>query len=444
MFNKPRMMEDVTNTVLNGFVQPVDTVRVEDYSDDELRLAILNGADPVTMEVLLMEYRLRGHVPMDWYDEDIVVFIQTDEPPAQTINGLWVRSLTRNTRQMLTYAEITAYLRGEIQLPPLVHVAHVPVQLRDMLEGTLGTSVRHWSVNELINFVTTDTRPLKTMRGVYRNSPIRAVKTADQWLDAELLDWVEGFINLGEIVTEREALHEIQTRFHVPVDWSREDIAMWVREAILPEYTTDGIWVNSTVRVNKTMDEWTTLEIVAFARGEITVDDAHRRDLMREIRSRYFYPSTINDDRMLSDIRAKGPHIEENSKIALAESTRQFVESLSAAATDRDAGFAHTKFLQELRTAMTVRPEEFMGLWTSVLDTAAQNEAVVFNDVSVFRGFDTMTATAANRDSYSQLLLLIINTMHIETRYSLMQPKSFIAPIRFPGAKDNLSLYYRI
>lgn len=444
MYTKPKMLEDVTRTTLVGFEPPVDTVRIEDYTTEELYQHVLSESDPVTLELLLMEVRIRGLVPLDWLNDEVVEFIRTDETPPQTIDGLWVQSLTRNTRRQLTYAEIRAYLRGEIPLPKMVHVAHIPVQLREMLEGVLGTSVRHWSVIELTNFVTTDTRPLKTLRGVYRNSPLRAVKEVQQWLDAELLDWVEGYIGLGEVVTEPQAIAELQKRYNIPTDWSRQEIATWVSHAIIPEYTVDGVWVNSTVRVNKTMDEWTTVEIVAYARGEITVADERRKDLMREIRSRYFYPATINDDRMLSDIRAKGVHIEDNSKVALTESTRRFVEGIQSAATDRDAGFVHTKFLQELRAAMVVRPEEFLGLWTGVLDTAAANEAVVFNDVSVFRGFDTMTATQVNRDSYSQLLLLIINTMHPETRYSLERPLSFIAPIRFTGARDNLSLYYRI
>lgn len=444
MPNKPTMKGDIVRDILPGFTSPLDFARVEDLTQEELYARVITCTDLTELEILLMEVRVRGLVPLEWYDHDVVRFIKFDTLPNKTGSGLWVQSLLRDTRNFLTYDEITAYLKGDITLPPLVHVAHVPIQLRDMLEGSLGTSVRHWSAVELVNFCAFDTRPVKTMRGIYRHSPIRAMKSASQWLDAELLDWVEGFIGLNELTTERQLMAELQSRYNIPADWSRDEVVTWVTENIVPEYTMDGIWVNSQVRMEKTVSEWSTLEVVAFARGNITIEENRRKDLMREIRSRYFYPSTVSDDGILSDIRAKGIHIDQNSSTALVEATETFIQGISTAPSDREASYVHTKYLQELRRVMTVQPDIFYKVWTAVLNRAKDNEAIVFNDVSVFRGFDMMTATKINRDSYSQLLLLMINTMHPETRYTLSNVSSFIAPIRFPGAKDNLSLYYGV
>lgn len=439
---KPTMKGDIVLDQLRGFGSPLDQERLEDLSQEELYRRALASKDPIEREALIMEIRLRGLVPLEWYPIDVLRYIKFDEIPAKTPSGLWVKSLLRDTRNMLTFDEIVDYLRGDIELPPLVHEVHIPVQLRAMLEGSLGTSVRHWSSVEILNFATFDQRPLLTMRGVYRNSPIRDMKSADQWLDAELLDWIEGYIEHTPVATEPLLLQELRQRFYIPNDWSREEIVIWVADNIVPEHTMDGMWVNSQVRMEKTVAEWTTHEIVAYAQGKISVEPERERDLMREIRSRYFYPSTVSDEAIRVDIRTKGIHIDENSEFVLREVVEAFILGVSEAKSDIDAAYVHAKFLQELRRVMTVPLDTFHKMWTSLLDIAAMNEAVVFNDVSVFRGFDLMTATKLNRESYSQLLLLIINTMHLENRHTIVNLRSFLEPIKFPGARDNLYHYY--
>lgn len=443
---KYSLQQDVSLTTLNGFgdVNVGDLV-VEQYNVEQLRDAIANDPDPTTMEVLLTEVRLRQLVPMEWGDQSVIDYMLSDETPPRLVNGIWVEDIIREVSHCLSYQEISSYLRGDITLPPRVDPGTIIPSLRNMLQASIGSVVRHWSDIELINFATFTQRPIKTMRNVYRNSPVRELKTADQWMITELMDWLEGYIVSTMMADDTQLLEECRVRWSLPKDWNREEIRDWIISNTKPPLTSNGLWVNSEVRLEKSVVEWTTREIVAFARGEITVLPETHKPLMQEIRARYYYPLKMTEEEILSDIRTKGHDIDQNSSTALVGATTTFIDAFIAANGDgRLQAMAHMAFAKELSRCMSLPEPMFQDTWRQILDTAATSEAEVFNDVTIFGGFSGTTMTASNRASYSSALVLIINTMYPENRSDFAAVLRMINGIRWNGSTNNLRKYYRV
>lgn len=443
MQNDFKIKDHLKNHYLSGFGSFYDKLP-ELMSIDELRTSLITSKDPIITETLLAEIRIRGLVPLEWYDDDVLAYMLQDITPPRLNSGVWVRSVIRDNATCMSFEEITAYLKGDIGLPRLVSEDTIVPTIRKMLSLSIGTVVRHWSDIEIVNFTAFNQRPTKTIRNTYRNSPVREMKTVDQWLDAELLDWLDGYIKQTGLASDEQLLKYCRTKWQLPNDWSKKEVRDWVVDKVEPPITSNGIWVNSQARLDKPVTDWTTKEIVAFALGEIVVPEETVPSLMMEIRTRYIYPTSMSNEAIISNIKDIREDIDSNAVVVMTGSIKEFVTLFNGTTDPKERAIAHTAFCNDLSRCMLLPSDIFKRVWSDMLSTAIQYEAEVFNDVTIFNGFSDMFITKSHRESYTQTLLLIINTMAGDNSIGKIAIARFINNISWNGAKLNLRKYYKV
>lgn len=133
-----------------------------------------------------------------------------------------------------------------------------------------------WSDENVVEFFTqvsadaTATAESVKLNGVFLIDPTRASRDVSTWGEAELRLAIEGKLEgisnkqLDPIIVAYKKLVEVEPA------WSNAQIIDNFRNGTIPQKTTNGVWVTDVTRASKPAESWTTLELEAWAVGEIT------------------------------------------------------------------------------------------------------------------------------------------------------------------------------
>lgn len=134
----------------------------------------------------------------------------------------------------------------------------------------------NWTDEQVGEFFTATTADPKAtaenvqLNGVFFFDPTRASREVTTWSETELRLAIEGKLSgvtnkqLDPIIIAYKKLVEIDPA------WSNAQIIDNFRNGTVPAKTSNGVWVTDVARANKPAESWTTLELEAWALGEIT------------------------------------------------------------------------------------------------------------------------------------------------------------------------------
>lgn len=123
--------------------------------------------------------------------------------------------------------------------------------------------------------------------GVFYVDPTRATRALGDWTTAELLCGLKGQLLDFDEKQFKAVFAEYAKRESVEMAWSAQQQFEFYRQGIVPEKTSNGVWVTDITRNNRAPSAWTTAELEAWALGEITASSsASNAKLALELKSR--------------------------------------------------------------------------------------------------------------------------------------------------------------
>ena len=412
------------NTLISGdmagFAPTVlgSDVRPEDMTDNQLLNAFrTTPVDKLVGHVLV--YRNRHGLSEHWYPEDVIAYALEGITPERASNGVWVRSVLRDTRQVMTLRESKAWLLGEISLPEHTTRQQACTNIRNLLVGAHGDVVYQWSEEEVFLYTRDSMLPVRTARGSFKHSPLREIRPVAQWQDNEIVDVIDSLISPPTAVTVESLYGEARKRWMLPPAWDNSQVYDYLVNELEPPTNEDGIWIVDQTRKDKPFKEWSDAELVAWVRGEIQLEGRLRpRGAYHEMRQRYHYPDSTPDDVIHEDVLTSGLGITERPLEYLLIDMSQFVLVMSSiGATNEQRAFAHSSLYKSLMRTLQLPIEVFEDAWNTVLDIAYDNIGLFSTD-KIYRSIFEMNATNKTREVYQLLLVSITDTMVPDMRFS--------------------------
>jgi hypothetical protein len=123
--------------------------------------------------------------------------------------------------------------------------------------------------------------------GVHYVDPTRAARALNDWSTAELLCGLKGQLLDFDETQFKAVFAEYAKRESVEMAWTAQQQFEFYRQGIVPEKTSNGVWVTDITRNTRAPSAWTTAELEAWALGEITASSsASNAKLALELKNR--------------------------------------------------------------------------------------------------------------------------------------------------------------
>lgn len=155
----------------------------------------------------------------------------------------------------------------------------------------------------------------KTADGVVINDPARAQRKLAEWETLELMAFLKGELEGLPNQLTAGIVKEYGRREELEAAWSDQEVLDFFRNGVEPARTANGVWVNDVTRVNRSAQDWATLELEAWAAGEITPKGkANAQKLTAELVRRFDLSGPASDtEAVLKQYRHKTQPAQEPS-----------------------------------------------------------------------------------------------------------------------------------
>lgn len=393
------------------------------WSDAELsawltdKIAALGVATP---DLLMKEVRRRFDYPNAWDDAQIRAYVRQGKMPARTSNGVWVVDVERSKKQASewSYPELQAWAMGEITPGANISGRDLLAAARRHVEVKIDPHAEQWSDQEIHVFVKTGAKPVKTSNGLYKASPLRALKEAREWNKDELAAYLKGEIGETKKAGPVELHQAICEKWKIPAGWYEQQIRDFVLHDQLPAQTTNGLWVKDHVRDIKPAQHWNVEELKAWAAGEIEPGTATNEvALLNEIRVRFPVSERLSDAK-IKQLLATLKEVPSTMAIDfIKQNLESYLTAMSGKISDVDAAKQQNLLYQTIVRTLNLQGQEFTEGWTLLLDFVNNNRTKLFHDRLAFRGFPHLVLADRDRKNFESLLTLLLKTADPETRY---------------------------
>lgn len=427
-----------------SLLSEVDPVRM---TDDQLKQVIVETANLKRIKPHLHEFSQRNNLPLDWYDEDIATYVKTDVEPPKTPNGLWVRSVLREQRKVLSLTEYRDYALGYITLPTDVTAAMACNRIRGLILAAVGDVVYRWTDAAVLQFVIDRTEPARTSLNVLIVDMVRDKQEFIKWRDVELVELFKGNVVAVAPNTLDKGIADARRRFVLPLAWSDAEVMDYTVNQVVPPKTSEGDWINDIERIDKPFHLWTDSELIGLVRGEITIPDtANINVAFREMRERWYYTDDASNERITADVQELGIAISDRPVEFLDHELNNFKTVMTDELSTRiDKAIVHTQLYKATRRVLRLPLEKFLRVWKELLDFAEVND-VLFSGKDVFEGSNYANLTNRQMAVYTQILVIIVNTKYVSDRYTLTRGEfsSLFEALRDGVAEGKLTTFYKV
>lgn len=278
-------LDDAANLVLNGIEPPVtdtgvrinDLVReskvAEDWNDDELRAwadGKISAGEYAPDDHLAKEIARRSDLPLTWTAEQVKAYFAEGVRPPKTADEF-------------TQDDIIAWIKGGEGAT----AGATQEELSGRALSFCNAFPMAWSVKEKLTYLVDGIEPPKTSQGVWKNDLVREEQSLVHWGDLELKAWATGEITLPERYTDADLCELLRAR--LKVDYSNDDLKAFIADGREPESVVvcgQTLTINSYVRSELPISEWSEAEILAGLTEKINMEGHSSDDFMAEIRQR--------------------------------------------------------------------------------------------------------------------------------------------------------------
>lgn len=435
--------------VQNGFLPAsiMSEIDPRAMTDVQLVQVITETSDLKRIKAHIHEYSQRHDLPLDWFADDTRNYVITGIEPPKTPTGLWVRSVLREQRKVLSLTEYKDYALGYIALPTGVTTAMACDRVRGLITASVGDVVYRWSDKAVWNFLRDRTEPQRTNTHVLIEDKIRDKLDYTGWRDIELVELFKGNVLPVQPNTLDLGITEARRRFTLPAAWSDAEVMDYVIDSVIPPKTGEGDWVHDITRLEKPFPQWTDSELVSLVRGEIDLPTGKTMEhAFREMRERWYYKDDATAADITKDIQELGIDIATRPVEFLQYELQNFVDVMTNADSKRiDKAIVHTQLNNAIRRTYRMPLERFMSAWTIVLDFAQLHDNV-FSGKNVFEAANFANLTNRTMEVYMQSLVLIVNTCHVKDRYSLVRGEFTLLfqLLRDGVIEGKIATYYKV
>lgn len=319
-------------------------------------------------------------------------------------------------------------------------------QLRAKLEPIVGKdSASAWSREEMILYFEKGVQPSKTSRGNWIYDARRGLRVT-LWSASELLDFVEGRLNLGLHTDEELVWDEVYSRYKVPTNWSREALRQFVCDGSIPEYTPAGVLINDRMRDQKKLGHLTYAEIKAALLKQIDVKFSDS-ELIGQYRTRLGIGKSISDARLLAELPNQPNEVSMDNVILrskLEEYKVGFTKNPTHL-TEKTAGDCQGMLYKAVRDVMRREYADFAEGWNIILDFINDHYALLFSAEKARRGWPSVALSSQQLALFEDVLTLMIHTRDPKYRaqaaatYNL---ETILRHLPIESERRNLFMYY--
>lgn len=353
-------------------------------------------------------YKIDTH----WTDDHIVAFYRHGSQPKRLADGTLVEDRLRDMQapSQWSWKELRWFALGEIEANFTMDEA-LP-RIRKLIEVQFAISPAHWSDQEVIEYLKSETKPKALETGVYLNDPTRAKKLPIEWRDAELKAWLKGEIEATVTADEEGLWEEVYQRFNVPLFWYREDAKAFVLYGTEVPSLPSGIWLRDRNRDARKAAHWTLRELKAWARGQILPGmNAPEADLIRQAIKSFglsYHLSPESVKKRVSDIT------EESMTMTVkfvTEDLARYEKGRQDAGDNGVTAAPYQTLLDRCITRVTrLEGEDFVQGWTELLNFFHKNSKTICSAKKMYTGVGQMTITPKGLRHFQNMTTVLMCT----------------------------------
>ncbi|MGG4591777.1 hypothetical protein ACLPJK_26320 [Pseudomonas aeruginosa] len=292
------------DTVLGIVPHPdaVDEVLVETVKDDHFTASELPEIEtlPESPPPVAVVTEPTIETTTEELPQDITFLVRVPQHLKDQALTVPVRDNARNNRSasQWTAAELLALVYGRIEKGSLLTDNTVERALRANFDLTDPA----WSLQDIIQNLTTGTLPPKTSTGVWVRDITRAARGASGLTDAEIQAYLQGEIELPPAINPADIDFVLRARHKDKSGYSIEQLREYARSGKDPEMV-EGVLVDDPVRRRKHASQWSEHELKLYASKKISATEAAtHRDLMLACRKTFNLPAQWHDDDIIQNL----------------------------------------------------------------------------------------------------------------------------------------------
>jgi hypothetical protein len=467
-FIKPELTEDPVEKALDEIQkdevkdlapaeessEPAETTAVvseEPAVEAELLKPLVEEASDETPEPVIYE------APVQAIVEDTQASDPTPEPENETAAAADIiveapiekKEVISKPLAEWSLEEVKAFVKGEASKTGAVTEKEV-VEHGGSFVKAIDPKWEKWGFKDVFKWLKFDQLPDITSGGHHKLDPNRTVKTANEWTEDELVDFLKGELKATRIAQAEDLADMVRVKWRITKPWSDAEVKAFVLLNETPLLTENGYWKNDILRETKPAKYWTTNELKAFASGEIgSTNLATEEQLWNAIRLRSNLTENTSIERLQQSL---AEYKEEELAMSLTfiryNLDRYNVTMGKGVQVDETtAAAAQGLFYNTVNRVLRLPGQEFVDGFTMILDFVNLHRNTMFDERHSYRGVSMMTTSDRDRRNHEQLLNLIIKTSNPETRYGEAKNTNFLAAlneISDEEVRQRILSYYQI
>jgi len=404
-------------------------------------------AEKAEEERLFVQARQAYGIDIHWTNAHLLAYIRNGSSPKRLADGTLVEDRMRCSDEYTNWSwkELRALAAGEITAD--FSISDAMLRVRRLIDVQFGVSPAHWSDEDCVQYLLTNSKPKSLENGVFINDPTRPLKQAIEWRDAELKAWLRGEITETVKAPEDALWDEIYVRFRVPLFWYREDAKSYVLTGRQVPATPSGIWIRDRNRDARPVKHWTRREIKAWCRGQIMPAITASPEVMIKRAADLFGVTTLLDaDAIKKRISAITEESMTMTVLFVTEDLKAYEDGRNKAADNSALAAPYQTMLDRcINRVLRLDGEDFVQGWTELLNFFHKNSNGIMSPKKVYTGVGQMTITPKGLRIFNNMTAVLMQTADPATRdrsIKVIEWNASLKEITNEKTRQNLLAYY--
>lgn len=399
-------------------------------------------------ERLFTQARQAYGIDIHWTNAHLLAFIRNGTSPQRLADGTLVEDRMRclDSFNNWSWKELRALAAGEV-------TAHFPiadamVRIRRLIDVQFGVSPAHWSDEDVLSYLLTNSKPKALESGVYINDPTRPLKQALEWRDAEMKAWLRGEITATDKAKDDDLWDNLYLRFNIPLFWYREDAKSYVLTGAVVPSTPSGIWVRDRNRDARPVKHWTRREIKAWCRGQIMpAIEASPETMIRRAADLFGVTTLLDADAIKKRISAITEESMTMTVKFVTDDLAAYEAGRKAAGDNAAANAPYQTMLDRcINRVLRLDAEDFVQGWTELLNFFHKNSNGIMSAKKVYTGVGQMSITPKGLRLFNNMTAILIGTCDPSTRDNAVRKtiewNASLKEISNEKTRQNILAYY--
>ena len=320
---------------------------------------------------------------------------------------------------------------------------------REEAKKKYGKDVKHWSDQDIMLYMEVGKIPDKTKRGVWVTDILRDHRLTN-WSQEALLSWADGEIQTPGDVVDEDIWDEINTRWKIPGNWTRDDLITFLTRGIMPVEIEPGIIANDKIRNAKTITQLSFTDIRLALEDKVVLKFS-KDELYAEVKHRLSLTPNFPDSRIIKSL----PQVEKEmstvntlleSKLNEYKKARLDVSNGRKPSVETHAA-AQSMLFSAITSVMNRPYKEFVSGWEMILDFINKEYQGLFDERNCLIGLPQAAITPTDKSTYADILNLMIHTRAPQRRKALARTyhlPTILRHVKSDLRRDNVIQYYTI